>query len=130
MRSSVEEGAEEPIRGSIERGLQNVVYGKNNPLFSVKNEAAVFNPATVAKEFGAGTAVGGVLGGGQMAAKSARDGLAIWPQDAYIFEQMEGKGYGNQRGEQGGTLGEAAQAAARGNAGPSSESGNRPGIQV
>ena len=129
MRSSVEEGAEEPIQGSIERGLQNVVYGKNNPLFSVKNEAAVFNPATAAKEFGVGTAVGSILGGGQMAARNVKGGLAIWPQDAYNLERMEGKGYGNQRGEQGGTLGEAAQAAARGNAGPSSESGNRPGIQ-
>ena len=49
MRSSVEEGAEEPVQGSIERGLQNVVYGKNNPLFSVKNEAAVFTPAAAAE---------------------------------------------------------------------------------
>ena len=55
----------------IERGLQNVVYGENNPLFSVKNEAAVLNPATAAKEFGVGTAVGGILGGGQMAAGKA-----------------------------------------------------------
>ena len=49
--SSAQEGAEEPIQGVIERGLQNVVYGKKNPLFSVRDETAVFNPATAGKEF-------------------------------------------------------------------------------
>ena len=127
--SSAQEGAEEPIQGVIERGLQKVVYGKKNPLVSASDETAVFNPATAAKEFGVGAAVGGILGGGQTAAAGAKDRLALWPQGAYNnAKRMEGTGYGNQRGEQGGTLRETAQAAARGNAGSLSENGNRPGI--
>lgn len=130
MRSSAEEGAEEPIQGVIERGLQNVVYGKKNPLFSVKNETAVFNPVTAAKEFGVGAAVGGILGGGQMAAAEVRkDGLALWSQGAYNTKRMERTGYGSQRGEQGGTFRETAQATARGSYASQAENGNRPGIQ-
>lgn len=77
LRSAVQEGAEEPIQGVTERGLQNVVYGKKNPLFSVKDETAVFNPATAAKEFGVGAAVGGVLGGGQAVVGKVRQQSSV-----------------------------------------------------
>ena len=78
LRSSAEEGAEEPIQGVIERELQNVVYDKNNPLWSTNNAAAVFSPTTAAKEFGVGTAVGGILGAGQTAAANIQQhGIAL-----------------------------------------------------
>ena len=131
LRSAVQEGAEEPIQGVTERGLQNVVYGKKNPLFSVKDETAVFNPATAAKEFGVGAAVGGVLGGGQAAAGKAKNGLVPQARSAYSdsITGMEGTGNGGQGRNPGGTLRETAQAAARGHAGSSTEDGNRSGVQ-
>lgn len=64
IKSNAEEGTEEVVQGVIERGLQNLIYGKQNPLVSVEDESAVFNPLTAAKEFGGGFAVGGILGGG------------------------------------------------------------------
>lgn len=64
-KAAMEEGAEEVKQGITERGLQNAIYGKGNKIFSFTDEDAVFNPVTAAKEFGLGTAVGGVLGGGQ-----------------------------------------------------------------
>lgn len=64
IKSNAEEGTEEVVQGVIERGLQNLIYGKNNPLVSKDEENAVFNPLTAAKEFGGGFAVGGLLSGG------------------------------------------------------------------
>lgn len=131
LRSAVQEGAEEPIQGVTERGLQNVVYGKKNPLFSVKDETAVFNPATAAKEFGVGAAVGGVLGGGQAVVGKAKNGLVPQARSAYSdsITGMEGTGNGGQGRNPGGALRETAQAAARGHVGSSTEVGNRSGIQ-
>lgn len=64
IKSNAEEGTEEVVQGVIERGLQNLIYGKNNPLVSKEDENAVFNPLTAAKEFGGGFVVGGLLSGG------------------------------------------------------------------
>lgn len=64
-KSAIEEGGEEVKQGPIQRLMQNAVYGKGNPFLSVKNENAVINPVTALKEFGMGTAVGGILGTGQ-----------------------------------------------------------------
>lgn len=131
LRASVQEGAEEPIQGVIERGLQNVVYGKKNPLFSVEDETAVFNPATAAKEFGVGAAVGGVLGGGQAAAGKAKNGLVPQARSAYSdsITGMEGTGNGGQGRNPGGTLRETAQAVTRGDYEAQAENGNRPKVQ-
>lgn len=71
LKSAAEEGGEEVWQGIIERALQNVTYGKNNPVASMTNENAVLNPVTAAKEFGTGAAVGGILGGGQAALAGA-----------------------------------------------------------
>ena len=60
--SAGEEGNEEVVQGVIERGLQNLIYSKDNPLFSVTDEDAVFNPVTAAKEYGSGAAIGLALG--------------------------------------------------------------------
>lgn len=63
--SMVDEGKEEVAQGIMERGLQNLMYQKKNPLASVKDENAVLNPRTAAEEFAGGAVVGGILGGGQ-----------------------------------------------------------------
>lgn len=65
IKSAAEEGQEEVVQGVLERALQNLIYNKGNKVFSTKDEDAVLNPVTGAKEFGLGAAVGGILGGGQ-----------------------------------------------------------------
>lgn len=71
ITSAAEEGQEEVVQGVLERALQNLVYGRGNPIASVSDENAVLNPATSAKEFAGGFVVGGVLGGGQTLASKA-----------------------------------------------------------
>lgn len=63
VKSMFDEGKEEVVQGVLERSLQNLTYGADNPLFSTKDENAILNPLTSAKEFGMGAAVAGVLGG-------------------------------------------------------------------
>lgn len=65
IKSAAEEGQEEVVQGVLERALQNLTYNKGNKVFSTKDEDAVLNPVTGAKEFGLGATVGGILGGGQ-----------------------------------------------------------------
>lgn len=65
IKSAAEEGQEEVVQGVLERALQNLTYNKGNKVFSTKDDAAVLNPVTGAKEFGLGMTVGGILGGGQ-----------------------------------------------------------------
>lgn len=65
IKSAAEEGQEEVVQGILERALQNLTYNKGNKVFSTKDEDAVLNPVTGAKEFGLGMTVGGILGGGQ-----------------------------------------------------------------
>ena len=65
IKSAAEEGQEEVVQGVLERALQNLTYNKGNKVFSTKDEGAVLNPVTGAKEFGLGMTVGGILGGGQ-----------------------------------------------------------------
>lgn len=71
VESSLDEGKEEVVQGIIERGFQNLIYGKGNPLFSLTDEDAVINPITSAKEFGGGVFVGGILGAGQAGVSTA-----------------------------------------------------------
>lgn len=75
IKSAAEEGQEEVVQGVLERALQNLTYNKGNKVFSTKDEDAVINPVTGAKEFGLGMTVGGILGGGQTIAGKAA-GLA------------------------------------------------------
>lgn len=65
IKSAAEEGQEEVVQGVLERALQNLTYNKGNKVYSTKDEDAVLNPVTGAKEFGLGMTVGGILGGGQ-----------------------------------------------------------------
>lgn len=71
VESSLDEGKEEVVQGIIERGFQNLIYGKGNPMFSLTDEDAVINPITSAKEFGGGVFVGGILGAGQAGVSTA-----------------------------------------------------------
>ena len=66
----IDEGKEEAVQGVIERLTQNVVYGKDNPIYSTTDENAVLNPVTSLKEAGMGALVGGILGGAQIGASN------------------------------------------------------------
>lgn len=78
----IDEGKEEAVQGVIERLTQNVVYGKDNPIYSTTDENAVLNPVTSLKEAGMGALVGGILGGGQIAINNALSGSNA-DSDAY-----------------------------------------------
>lgn len=78
----IDEGKEEAVQGVIERLTQNVVYGKDNPIYSTTDENAVLNPVTSLKEAGMGALVGGILGGGQIAINNALSGSSA-DSDAY-----------------------------------------------
>ncbi len=68
VSSSLDEGKEEVVQGMIERLVNKAVYNQDAPWNddTGKNEDAVFNFDQSLKEFGMGTAIGGILGGGQM----------------------------------------------------------------
>ena len=76
LESAFDEGKEEVVQGILERATQNVAYKKGNPLASMRDENAILNPRTSAKEFLGGAVVGGVLGGGQVGANAALQSLA------------------------------------------------------
>lgn len=76
VKSMFDEGKEEVVQGAISQMMQNGVYQKGNPLFSMTDENAVVNPGRMAEEFAGGAVVGGVLGGGQMAVNAAIDSAA------------------------------------------------------
>ncbi len=65
-KSAADEGKEEVAQGIISRSLEKMFYAKDNPLVSTKDKKAVINPTTIGEEFAYGTAVGGILGGGQL----------------------------------------------------------------
>lgn len=75
VRSMIDEGREEVVQGAVSQ-LAQTVYGKNNPLFSTTDENAVVSPQRAAEEFAGGAIVGGILGGGQIAAGRAIDAIS------------------------------------------------------
>lgn len=74
VEGMIDEGKEEVVQGAISQ-LYQTVYGKNNPLFSLTDESAVISPARAAEEFAGGALVGGILGGGQIAANRGINAL-------------------------------------------------------
>mgnify|MGYP004729048949 CR=1 FL=1 len=90
VSSSLDEGKEEVIQGMIERLVNKAVYNQDAPWNddTGKNEDAVFNFDQSLKEFGMGTAIGGILGGGQMLAQGiAARGQRIVDPTASPFDQ-------------------------------------------
>ena len=69
----LDEGKEEVIQGAISQ-MSQALYGKQNPIFSTTDQNAVISPSRAADEFLGGAVVGGVLGGGQIAANRILSG--------------------------------------------------------
>ena len=72
--SMIDEGREEVVQGAVSQ-LAQTLYGKDNPFFSLTDEEAVLSPRRAAEEFAGGAVVGGILGGGQIAAGRAADAI-------------------------------------------------------
>lgn len=70
LTSALDEGKEEVVQGAISSMVNKAASGSDTPYFSMTDETAVVNPLRMGQEFGMGTAVGGILGGGQMLANS------------------------------------------------------------
>lgn len=71
VEGMVEEGNEEVIQGLISRTIANATYN-DAPLSSIGTGEGVIDPATMAQEWGMGAAVGGLLGGGQIALSNSK----------------------------------------------------------
>ncbi len=88
VSSSLDEGKEEVIQGMIERLVNKAVYDQDAPWLSMSDEDAVVNPLESIKEGAMGTAIGGILGGGQMLAQGiAARGQRIVDPTASPFDQ-------------------------------------------
>lgn len=68
LTSALDEGKEEVVQGVISNMVNKAAGTENLPYFSMTDENAVLNPYRMGKEFAMGTAVGGIMGGGQVLA--------------------------------------------------------------
>lgn len=66
-KSALEEGNEEILQSITTNAAAKLIYDKKAPIFSMTDDTAVINPIKLSKDFGMGAAVGGLLGGGQVA---------------------------------------------------------------
>lgn len=68
LTSALDEGKEEVVQGVISNMVNKTAGTENRPYFSMTDENAVLNPYRMGQEFAMGTAVGGIMGGGQVLA--------------------------------------------------------------
>lgn len=71
VKSMFDEGKEEVVQGAISQMMQNGVYQKGNPFFSMTDENAVVNPGRMAEEF---------AGGAEPLPGTMRTGTALSPR--------------------------------------------------
>lgn len=92
VESMFDEGKEEVLQGIVSEIAEKAVYDRDKEVFSTTNEEAIIHPGRMAKEFGMGAAVGGILGGGQIGIASsinAVNNLANSRQLAQIDRQYQ-----------------------------------------
>ena len=90
VKTAIDEGKEELFQNPVERLVNKAVIGTDNPYFSVTDENAVLNPATSAKEFAMGAAVGGLMRGGQTLFQSAINAGAKPKNQTNVQEAAQG----------------------------------------
>ena len=91
INSGFEEGMEEVKQGIVERGLQNLILGADNPLVSFTDTDAIFSLAGAMQEFYGGFVVGELLGGVQSikTIKTAAEARAAAKQiNAWVVENL------------------------------------------
>lgn len=72
-RSALTEGLEGPVQSTVSGLSEKLFYNRDKPLFSRTDPTAVINPERMGQEFAMGTAVGGILGTGQLAGSKLAD---------------------------------------------------------
>lgn len=75
VKSMLDEGKEEVIQDIVSGITQKSMYDQDKTWFSTTDENAVVNPVVLAKDFGMGAAVGGILGGAQTGVVSGMNAL-------------------------------------------------------
>lgn len=76
VKTMFDEGKEEVVQGVVERMMAKMSYNPDAPYYSTTDQSAVFNPVTAAQEGGTGAVVGGLFGGGQIAANKIGTSLS------------------------------------------------------
>ena len=71
VKSAFEEGGEEVLQSITSNAAAKLLYDRSAPIYSTKEDTAVINPIALAKDFGMGAAVGGILGAGQVGVMNA-----------------------------------------------------------
>ena len=66
VKSAFEEGGEEVLQSITTNAAAKLLYDRSAPIYSTNENTAVINPIALAKDFGMGAAVGGILGAGQV----------------------------------------------------------------
>ena len=64
--SALQEGLEEPVQSVVSNAVSKGIYDHARPVVSLTDESAVLNPNRAGREFALGTAVGAIVGGGEM----------------------------------------------------------------
>lgn len=77
VKSMLDEGKEEVVQGVIQSLSEKAVYDQNRPWISTEDQNAVINPLRMGQEFAGGAAVGGILGGSQIAGRSLANQLVL-----------------------------------------------------
>ena len=66
IRGMLEEGGEEDLQSIVSGITQRLIYDHDKKLYSDTDERAVVHTGRLARKFGTGAAVGGILGGTQL----------------------------------------------------------------
>ena len=74
-KSALDEGKEEMVQSVLDGFIRKGVYDHDRTVFSAKDENAIVHPRTLLKEGAMGTAIGGILGGGQVLGTSLMDAV-------------------------------------------------------
>lgn len=76
IRGMLEEGGEQDLQSIVSGITQRLIYDHDKKLYSDTDESAVVHPGRLARDFGTGAAVGGILGGTQLGLLSVLDGVS------------------------------------------------------
>ena len=74
--STPEEGIEEVVQRLVSGSTEKLIYDHDKAIYDEYDPEAIINPKEMGKEFAMGTAVGGILGGAQVAGVSALNAVA------------------------------------------------------
>lgn len=84
VKSAFEEGREEVLQSITSNAAAKLLYDRNSPIYSTQEDTAVINPIKLAKDFGMGAAIGGILGAGEAGVMKTIDTAQIIKTGKYF----------------------------------------------